>query len=358
MNQVTTTELRRIVSISLYHVDIENKSNTSILISNENKGLENYLNDLLDEIKHKTQKRSYEFIRETTEFYTTLTSYFVNQNLDINKHSKILADRLLDKELETELRYGHLAPAGTGHVKKGSFLQFIYRDGGVISYLGVKIEHQSFIDETDFIKKIGLSIVNKVYKACWVTFTENGLPTNVYVYDTNSKPSVYWWKDFLELKQTRDDKYNTRTAIESVVRTLDTIKHKYPADYTILRNASIAAFKQQVEMKFDQFITNTFTNYVPENPELAEKKLGELVVKMNDLPNNKNFDSMFTLEPKEVPYRKKQISLSKEISLQIVEGIKDIDEKIWAEETSDGEKLIVIKSSDAFKNFKLKVRAV
>lgn len=347
-------QTQRIISTALHQVDVENNSCKCVAIPSTNDELEKYLSELLIEIKEKPQRRAYDFLRETTELFTTLKIYSLQKDLEESTSSN-LANRLLTKEIETDKKYGHLSSTGSGHVKKGSFLQFMYREGNVVSYLGVKIDHQSFLDETDFIKRIGLSLTNKIYKACLVSFDEAGSPSNIYIYDTNAKPSVYWWKDFLELKELRDDTVNTKTAIEEVVRVISTIKNEFPSDYTILRNASIAAFKQQGEMRFDVFVENTFANYVPDNPKLSEK-LPSLISRLSELPQKKNFDSMFSLVPTAVPFRKSKIALSKEITLSLEEGIQNIDTKIWAEQTSDGRKLVVINSPSAFSQFKLKER--
>lgn len=352
---VSLTTSHRIVSTVLHQIDVENSVCNHVPISNDYADLETYLSDLLREINEKPQKRAFEFLRETTEFFTTLKSFHAEQDLANNKHATDIAKRLLDKEVDTDSRYGHLGSPEKGLVKKGSFLQFLYRSDNEISYLGVKIEHQSFIDENDFRKKIGLSIANKIYKACKVSFDASGMPHNVLVFDTNSKPSSYWWKEFLELKQVRDDGVNTKKACEAVIKVVNEIKNDYPVDYTILRNASIAAFKQQGEMKFDEFLTNTFLHYEPENKQLASK-LPALVAKLTELPEKKQFDSRFTLVPSEVSYKQTKVKLSHEIALSYEEGIADLDQKIWAEQTESGKQLVVIHAPDAFHRFKLKAR--
>lgn len=136
----------RIMSAVLHHIDVTSKKTSPIKITGQ-------------------QKREYDFSRTTTEFYSALISYHGQQDLQLNTMSSGLANRLLDKENATDVRYGHLGTDGKGHVKKGSFLQFLYtEDDGSIAYLGVKIEHQTFIDEMDLKKKIGLSIAKKYTK--------------------------------------------------------------------------------------------------------------------------------------------------------------------------------------------------
>lgn len=345
----------RIVSTVLHQIDVESKTLTAIPMSGQQTDLEGYLDDLLKEIQNKEQKRAYGFLRETTEFFTALTSYTQNQNLQSNTISSNLAQRLLDKEISTDDKYGHLSPSGDGHVKKGSFLQFLYRDNGSISYLGVKIEHQTFLDEVDFTKKIGISIANKVYKACKVTFDVNNQPTTVFVFDTNSKPSTYWWSEFLELKELRNDAHNTRIASKEVLKVINKIKAEHPADHTIIRNSAISSFKQKGELKYDEFIDENLTNYEPVDANLRDK-LPDLVNKLKELPEKKGFDTHFNLVPSEVPFRKTKYDLSKEISITIEDGIENISDKVWSEQTACGRKLVVIESAEGFDRFSEKAR--
>ena len=101
-------KVQRIVSSTLFQIDVDNKSFKNIKISTDNTDLEGYLSDLLLEINDKPQKRAYDFHRETTEFYTSLNSFFIEQDLTINPSAENLSSRLLDKEVDTDDRYGHL----------------------------------------------------------------------------------------------------------------------------------------------------------------------------------------------------------------------------------------------------------
>jgi hypothetical protein len=344
-----------IVSTVLHQIDVENQELKNIPISGEHSDLEGYLSDLLEEIGVKEQKRQYGFVRETTEFYQSLLSYYKIQDLQINPQSTALAERLLEKEILADKRYGHLGNSGKGHVKKGSYLQFLYKEDDQFYYLGVKIEHQTFLDEKDFKMKIGLSIANKVYKASKVSFNNAGDPNNVFVYDTNKKPAVYWWNEFLELKEVRNDSYNTNTASTEVVRELNKIKKPYPEDFTILKNHVVASFKQNGEMKYDEFVDNTIANYEPVNSKLKEE-LPKITENLKKLPEKKNFDTRFTLVPSEVPFNKSVIPLSKEVSISLVDGIENLEEKVWAEKTKNGRKLVVIDSPTGYERFVKKER--
>ncbi len=345
---------RSIISTSLHQIDVVKKTSRPILISKHN-DLEDYLTTLLDEITKKEQKREYAFSREKTEFKTTLLSYYKNQILQKNTDSSHFANRLLDIEINTDEEYGHLGADNKGIVKKGSFLQFIYRENSEIFYLGVKIEHQEFLDENDFKKKVGLSVANKVYKACHVSYVKS-VPNKINIYDTNSKPAKYWWYSFFELKVVRDNALNTKEASQKVVSSLAKYKKEFPKDYTYLRNAVITAFKQNSEMNYDDFIKNTFENYKSDNDAFNEK-IKELIKKLKELPKKEGFDTKFTLVPSEVNFKKQKVRLTGQIDISYDEDMKHLDDKIWSEITSDGRKLVVIKTEgDSYKNFKVKTR--
>lgn len=343
MNTVAAVIPGRILSTALHHLDIEGQACTATAMPVDPTDLERYLADLLAEIQAKPQKREYQLADLTTQFGTSLASFFAQQNLTKAPAAEALAQRLLRIELITEKKYGHLNPAGTGHVKKGSFLQFMYRESGVVHYLGVKVEHQSFLDEADFKRKIGLGESQKIYKACQVSFDATGKIGSALVFDTNSKPSTYWWQDFWELTEQRSDAHNTEHAIREVVRVLGPLKKSSPADYTLLRNAAVAAFKQVGRMDFDQFITNTFANYQPIVPDVSQA-LGRMVDKMRKLPAEKHFDGQFELAPAAVPFRRVTLPLTSEITLSYDEGMPNLEDKIWASRTSDGQGVLVIEA--------------
>lgn len=349
MDTVAASTTGRILSTILHHLDIDGRTCAAATMPVDASDLERYLADLLAEIQAKPQRREYRLADLTTQFGTSLARFFSQRNLTQSPEAEALAQRLLRIELIAEGKYGHLNPTGTGHVKKGSFLQFMYREGGAVHYLGVKVEHQLFLDEADFKRKIGLGESQKIYKACKVSFNAAGMIGSALVFDTNSRPSTYWWRDFWELTEQRTDAHNTELAIQEVVRVLAPLKKTSPADHTLLRNAAVAAFKQDGRMNFDQFITNTFANYQPIEPGVSQT-LGRMVDKMRLLPAQKNFDSQFELAPAAVPFRRVTLPLTSEISLSYEEGMPNLEDKIWASRTRDGQEVLVIEAPQATTN--------
>lgn len=212
--------------------------------------------------------------------------------------------------------------------------------------MGVKVEHQGFIDEEDFKRHIGIGESNKIYKACRVSFDGVGVPSSVRVFDTNSRIATYWWHDFLELAESRTDAHNTRTAAEEVVRALGPLKRKSPSDYTVLRNATVAAFKREGTMKFDDFVETVFSSYEADSDE-AQVELKQIISKIKSLPSTKNFDGQFELDPKSVPFRRVNLPLSKEVVVSYDEGMSNIGEKIWSSRTGTGKTVVVIQADEA-----------
>lgn len=350
MNGIASELDAKILSTSLHHLDIEAQTCNSVAIPVDKADLETYLSALLLEIHGRPQNRLYALASPTTEFATSLNAFFGSRDLVAAPETQALAGRLLRIEVNTEERYGHLDKSGKGLLNKGSFLQFLYLDGGSLSYLGVKIEHQRFIDETDLKQKIGLGESNKIYKACKVSLGANGTLGQVFVFDTHSRPSTYWWKEVLELQQLRSDALNTETAVKSVVKALGKVKELSPADYTILRNATIAAFKQTETLNFDDFVTNTFASYVPLSSALAEE-LPSFVTKLRSLPEKRKFDGQFTLVPSAVPFRRQIIKVSDQISVAYDEDIPDLPDKIWYSKTPAGQSVLVLDAPNAAGTF-------
>jgi len=344
---------QRIISSTLHQIDVDNRKVEHIVLT-DTSDLESYLDSILKGIQKKPPKRAYETRRETSVFFTSLKAYISEKDFSKSNTHNILADQLLEEELEADRKYGHLGTAEEGHVKRGSFLQILYREGGTVTYLGLKIEHQFFLDEKDFKRKIGLAESNKVFKACKVSFDTSDHPFDFFVFDTN-KSTKYWWYYFLGLKVIRDDAENTRLACNEVIKVVNTIKKDFPADYTNLRNSVVVSFRQDSEMKYDEFLSNTFGSYEPEDSNLKEK-LPKIIERLQKLPESKDFDTQFKLVPSAVPFRRSKVDLTKEIALTYSDGIVNLDDKIWAEKSADGRKLVVIDSPEGFKRFTEKNR--
>ncbi len=348
---VAPSDGRAVLSTTLHHLNLNNASCTAATIPSGHSDLGTYLDELLYEINSKPQHRAYQLASTMTEFATSLSGFYQAQSL-ATPGAEALAQRLLRIEVQTDEKYAHLNPSGT-HIRKGSFLQYMYSEHSLFHYLGVKVDHHAFIDEVDLRKRIGLGQTQKLFKACRVTFDANGTPKETLVFDTNARPSAYWWREFWELRELRSDRHNTETAIRGVIQCINRIKKSAPTDYTHLRNAAITAFKQASALDFTAFVDSIFANYQPVEPALA-KMLPKLVNDIRQLPTTKKFDAQFTLVPAAVPFKRMNVAVSDEISLSYNEDLANLDDNIWSSKTHDGKDVVVIRATEAADRFKFK----
>lgn len=322
----------------------------------ETDDLHGYLTGILSEIESQVTKRSFKFASERSEFCSTVCQSAASGDFSSCDDGGVLASRLLRIERSTDERYGHLGQSTGGVVKKGSFVQFLYKENGLFRYLAVKIDHQQFLDEDTFKIRLGLAVKNKIYKACRVRFNAALKPEDVFVYDNNSKPSAYWWDRFLELEVVRDDSSNTKTASTEVIKYLERkLKDKYPVDHTRLRNAAIVRFRQKGVIDYPAFVDSLLGAYVP-----ADESLGPVVEKIKSdllaLPEKRGFDTQFELTPGDVSFRVHKVKVRSDVVVQYDEGMQNIDEKIWYEESLAGKKFIVIDAEEGYQAFTRKDR--
>lgn len=337
MNAPSHPSALHILSAVMHHIDSKKKVIQAAAINASAVDLNGYLNKLLSEIRDQENKRVYSLPSATSEFSICLSDFKANPILSSNNYSTNLAKRLVREEFESINRHPNLNP-----IAKGSFLQFTYQDGTAVKYLGVKIEHSTFIDINTLIRAAGLADDRKLYKAVMAELSHTAIG-DIYVFDTNGKPAAYWWKNFLELDVQRNDSENTKNAIDAVIKTLGLLKNDFPADHSLLRNSAIAAFKQKTVMRYGDFVDALISSYDPVDAA-AKAKIATIEQKLRELPTTKKFDTQFMLDPSVVPYRQRKITLSPEITLTIKEGIEKLDEKIWASKTQDGRNILVIQT--------------
>ena len=346
----------RIYSSTLHHIVLEGDTPgfSAVDTSAKHAALETYLKQLREEIEARPQSRAYQLASQTTEFATCLQTTSKAFDLTAGGLHDALANRLFRTELDAEEKYQNLKrKERSNHLKKGSFVQILYADGEDVTYLGIKVEHERFLDETNFTFRTGLGEEHKIYKACKVTVKADGTIGSVLVLDTNASPAAYWWKVMWELEPLRSDALNTERAIKAVVNALSPIKKISPPDYMLLRNATIAAFKQTTPLRFDDFITQTFANYDPLHEPLREK-LAALAANLRKLPQTKGFDGDFTPVPSAVPFHKVNVEVSKGINLLYDPGMQDLTNKIWSSKTPDGRPVLVLDAPEAAKEFPYK----
>lgn len=343
----------KIKSLSLYQIDASAGEARNIEITGDLTDLNGYLKNLLKEIDSQEHKRSYKVKRETTEFAVALQDFVVKDNLCELK-SKGLAQKLLHEEMRVEKEYKNLnaKKKRDSIVNKGSYLQFLYVVNERTCYLGVKIEHKIFLDENDFKIKSGLPETSKVYKACRVIYSDSDFE-EIYVYDKNTEPSVYWWDGFLELEVLRNDELNTRRAAQAIMRVLDAkVKKLHPEEYTQIRNAAIVALKQNKQINYNDLVDDLLSTAVFEDTKF-NAKIPEIISALKKAPADPKdgFDLQFQGSPGAVQYRQRKVGMGRNIFLTYPEEIENLNSFIWARTEENGDKVVVVKSEEGYEHF-------
>ncbi len=358
MSEITVAEISGTERLdhrpSLYKLDIEEGSIEKVDLGGTEEDLGTYLDNLLTDIRSETHKRKFKIGSPTSEFHALVKE--IHKKKGVDSLDEALAARLLRIEVATEKRVRNLSRGEGTHLKKGSFLQWTYREGGEFVYLGVKVDHKEFLDEEDFQKKIGLAVRERLYKAVRVSFNDEGEVKDVAVVDSGSRLSVYWWHDFLELIEEKDDHFNTQAAANEIEKTLNrALKKDYPQDHTFLINSVICRFRTAGSMRFNDYVDDLLGSYDPINDGLR-KEIPGLIDKLKKLPEKKGFDTHFSVEPSAISMRRRKMKLNDFVDIMVEAGLENLSDQIWAEKTQQGKKLVVIDSPEGFSKFKEKVR--
>ena len=103
-------------------------------------------------------------------------------------------------------------------------------------------------------------------------------------------------------------------------------------------------------MDYNGFVDTVVAGYQSDN-EAFQEKIPQLVSDLKKLPEKRNFDTLFNLNPSAVTFRKRKVDLSNEIQITYDESIKELDSKIWATKLPDGSEVVVIKSPEGYSKF-------
>lgn len=333
------------VNITLHKIDHDAKKVSLLEISKDNEDLNGYIKALLEKIAEAGSKRKFEFESNTTEIKKIIDSIITNKNYE--KEAEKAAKRLLIKEQRAQEQIEHLLH----EVQKGVLVQALIEINGEKRFIISKAEYNQYLDELEMKQRQGLPIKKKIYKAFMVEYNKKGVQTNLYVYDTNSNISKYWWQDFLELNEVNTDENNTNEAFETITKNaLGKLKSEFPADHNILRNRILGYFKSNKDFEMDHFIETAIGDYEPVDKDF---KVAELKTKIRNLPEKKGFDSQFTIKPEVIKAKKLKeiVHLNENIDLHINSHVGDLHEIIEAVKVK-GEKYIRIRSDAGYEAFK------
>jgi hypothetical protein len=324
---------------SLHHVDHVSGAK-KIEIGNQSNDLSVYVDRLISEITGSSNSRQFNFKSDTTEIRTAL-AHLISGNYD--EGADISANRLVGVEIEAQQAINHLEV----EIQKGSLFQAVLGDIRKTVVIS-KADHNEFLDEKDFKIHMGLPWKKRIFKAFLVNFDQHGQPQDLFVYDTGSKMSRYWWDKFLELVEKYTDASNTRASMDTLdKKVFAKIKTEFPADYTVIRNSAVRYFRSKPEFEIDDFLNDTLNGYTPIDENFSESRLDHYKKEVRGLPNKWKFDPRFTIEKREVKKRiVNKIQLNTNIELVLQDYITNLGDSIKAEIDAEGAKWVKVKATD------------
>ena len=345
---------------AVHRIDYDAESFSEVEI---HPNFDNFLTELLTNINDNVVNKAYVPTSQSTLVVNDVRSIFSllevteieseEMAIRVKSYADDIAQRLFDKEKLKQEQIYHMGQ----NVKKGSLIQAAIKSGDTYAYLLAKVEHSSFVDDSDFSFKSGFSSEQKkIWKTCILNCSiedENILVNEAKIYVSNS--GKYWADDFLELRELSTDAQNTKRAFNAIDTILTReVKKNAPSDYTVIRNTFVGYMKREQQLDYNEMVSVILDNYDADT--LSQECIAELKNKLMKLPENKKFDRLFTAVPKEIKARVKQLyKVNEGIEIKVNDFVQDIKQKISAEEdVTTGAKYIRIMTNneDVYQQFK------
>lgn len=305
-----------------------------------------YINKLISFLERNKSIRDYKTRSVNTEVISSILDIVNNQTNDllINEKIESIAKRLLEQEIQAQIRVEHLDI----NVQKGSLIQALlyHEETEKYSYLLAKVQHTNFVDDIDFTFKSGfLSDEKKVWKTCIFDLDDldsTGFNAKIY----SSTMAKYWNDKFLELDEINSDEKNTNVMFKQLEYLLvRTIKRKAPNDYIYLRNSIIGYLRSRHYIDYDTMIDDIFSNYQPYTLDINDRDL--LISSIKELPNRYEFDRQFNVVHDAIKAKITKIyEVGNGIQIKLLHEIENIRDTIVSEIDNEGKKFIKIRSDN------------
>ncbi|WP_182003005.1 nucleoid-associated protein [Acinetobacter lactucae] len=283
---------------SFHSISVSDETPLERTISGEINDVKNYVEHVVKEVttppKGQTQIRGQFFVFESME--ERIASNLKKIALDSAEWELKTIDnaiKLLSVEKKTQEDIAQLNKT----IRKGCLLQIKCLIDNKTTLLLLKIDDNTFLDAEVMKLKTGLPLDTRMQKVAILSFDDESNVESILLSDTNSTISKYWRDDFFAAKPLRDSKTNTKNAFNAIDKLLQqTIKPKSKQDYYFIRNQVIIKFRQE-SFAFNDLITD-LKAYQPLGEQLDQKNYGKFIENLEKLPANKDFDTLFDIEPK------------------------------------------------------------
>lgn len=343
--------------VSLHNIDLDNPT-SAIPRDIDIEDAQNYILTLTKKMIKYKNVREYTIRSTTTEVISQILELCTNfKSLDLSAISSEndeitsmsikylndnIADRLLYKQIEAEKKYSHLT-----EIKKGSLIQSLLELEDEYIFIIALVEHHRFIDDNDLKYKDGMPDDEKVaLKSARIHLSKEGNIAHIFLSDTTKKITDYWYNEFLELDETKDDITNTKLAYNKYSSLLrHAVYGKSSSDHEALKNALNIYFSHNNTFSHDECVNFLFDSYEPVNADLDLKSIRD---KFSECNNKNIFDNTFTIDT--TPIKSKLTNtkyiVNDNIELKIKKPLDTIKNGIYTEELSNGEKVLIINNVD------------
>lgn len=333
---------------SLHQIDRDSDTVKQQEVNNAD--AEQFVSNLISEIKKNKNKRAFSFKSSTSEVSSTLLKIFKEKDIDDNNdlfqsNCYLIAKRILSSENRSVEKYPNMK-----HPKKGSLITtFNIDDEGNYFIIIAKIETEEFLSDINLVLTTGLPSQKPALKTATIELSElvaGEISTNLVLTDSSSSISKYWSEDFLESKELTSNEKNTKNAFTEIERVIARkLKKDAPSDYTELRNNLVGYFKGQESFNFDEMVNQVFGKYPMQNDSITLDSVKE---KVNALSSSSKFDTQFDLVPNEIKAKfKSTYKVTNEVELRTFGHVEDLRHIIRASKNLQGERILEIKVSDS-----------
>ncbi|MDR0918360.1 MAG: nucleoid-associated protein, partial [Oscillospiraceae bacterium] len=273
---------------SLHKIDYEHNKIEEV---NATGNAEQFINNLIGDIKQNSDKRKYTTNSNETEVLSCILSMGNNINNSDYNHltpmSKI-AKKLMSIELSLSERMRSFTT-----VQKGTLVQILIYNEDTLSYqyLLAKIEHGTFYETVNYEELQGFpKDKNKIWKTCLFEFPSFDETEYIALVTYKSKMDVkYWWEDFLEIKEFRTDEINTKKSINAIENIIKSSKIIDPVDKKELKRAFFAYYETQADVSINNMTSNIMDNF-SFTVDVPKDEINRLKKELIELPEKKNFD--------------------------------------------------------------------
>jgi len=313
---------------SIRNITLHDASNNDVLV---------FVRKLANDAKYGTSKRQALF-SDVSIVQKQLKSKISD---DDKEALEKIATHLLACEVEYNSKKG-----GFNNIRKGSLLISNFESNGQSSILIAKIDIENFF-ETEQLKLLkGLPQDKGVYKTCLVNLTDKSLHSEIFLSDTNSTISHFWWDTFLQSEFYRDSQKNTDLAFGQLNSTLSQVNKISPVDHAMLKGNLTSYFTTATHFDVDEMVERVVGNYEAENKDVDTEKLKKDLKK---ICNTGKFDTSFNIDITPIKKKlKRTIKIDNDIELKIKDG--DVSKIYHFEHQKNN--FVAIKAQTGYGNFR------